>query len=84
MLRWKSANVSGLVRKYSRFVETNGGDYFDHDCRPIRPLSTAGKLPRMILPVTMAAQFMGRHPVIAAFAIRLKPWDQDIGRGGLK
>jgi hypothetical protein len=31
----KSAKVSGLVRKYSRFAETNGGDWFDHDCRPI-------------------------------------------------
>jgi integrase len=32
-LRWKSQKVSGLVRKYSRFLETIGGDWFDHDCR---------------------------------------------------
>ena len=33
-LEWKSQKVSGLVRKYSRFVETIGGDGFDQDCRP--------------------------------------------------
>jgi hypothetical protein len=33
-LSWKSPKVSGLVRKYSRFAETIGGDWFDHDCRP--------------------------------------------------
>ncbi len=26
--------VSGLVREYSRFAETIGGDRFDHHCRP--------------------------------------------------
>ena len=26
--------VSGLVREYSRFAETIGGGWFDHDCRP--------------------------------------------------
>ena len=33
ILRWKSPKVSGLVREYSRFAETIGGDWFDHDCR---------------------------------------------------
>ena len=33
-LRWKSPKVSGLLREYSRFAETIGGDWFDHDCRP--------------------------------------------------
>ena len=28
-LRWKSPKVSGLVREYSRFAETIGGDWFD-------------------------------------------------------
>jgi hypothetical protein len=32
-LRWRSPKVSGLVREYSRFAETIGGDWFDHDCR---------------------------------------------------
>jgi hypothetical protein len=32
-LRWKSPKVSGLVREYSRFAETIGGDNFHHDCR---------------------------------------------------
>jgi hypothetical protein len=32
--RWKSTKVSGLLREYSRFGETMGGDRFDHDCRP--------------------------------------------------
>jgi AAA domain len=31
ILRWK---VSGLVREYSRFAETIGGDWFDHNCSP--------------------------------------------------
>src|SRR6266480_4080077 len=26
--------VSGLICEYSRFAETIGGDWFDHDCRP--------------------------------------------------
>ena len=30
----KSPKVSGPVREYSRFAETIGGDWFDHDCRP--------------------------------------------------
>jgi hypothetical protein len=30
--RRKSAKVSGLDREYSRFAETIGGDWFDHDC----------------------------------------------------
>jgi hypothetical protein len=30
----KSPKVSGRIRKYSRFVETIGGDQFDHHCRP--------------------------------------------------
>jgi hypothetical protein len=34
IFRWKSPKVSGLVREYSRFAETIGGDRFDHDCRP--------------------------------------------------
>jgi hypothetical protein len=33
-LRSNSPKVSGLVREYSRFAETIGGDGFDHDCRP--------------------------------------------------
>jgi hypothetical protein len=33
-LRCKSPKVSGRVRKYSRFAETIGGDWFDHHCRP--------------------------------------------------
>ena len=33
-LRRKPPKVSGLLRKYSRFGETMGGDRFDHDCRP--------------------------------------------------
>jgi hypothetical protein len=33
-LEVESPKVSGLVREYSRFVETNAGDWFDHDCRP--------------------------------------------------
>jgi len=38
--RWrqKSAKVSGLLREYSRFGETLGGDRFDHDCLPILAL----------------------------------------------
>ena len=35
-LRWKSPKVSGLVRDYSRFAETIGGDWFDHHCRRLR------------------------------------------------
>jgi len=35
-LRRKSLKVSGLLRKYSRFAETLGGDWFDHDCRRSR------------------------------------------------
>src|SRR6266566_5073285 len=31
--RRKWLKVSGLVREYSRFAETIGGDGFDHDCR---------------------------------------------------
>ena len=34
VLRRKSRKVSGRVREYSRFAETIGGDWFDHDCRP--------------------------------------------------
>ncbi|MBI5323068.1 hypothetical protein [Bradyrhizobium sp.] len=33
-MRRKSPKVSGLVREYSRFAETIGGDRFDPDCRP--------------------------------------------------
>ena len=33
-LRRKLRKVFGLLREYSRFWETMGGDYFDHDCRP--------------------------------------------------
>ena len=33
-LRRKSLKVSGLVRKYSRFAETIGGDWFDYDLPP--------------------------------------------------
>jgi hypothetical protein len=33
-MRRKSPKVSGLVGEYSRFAETIGGDWFDHDCRP--------------------------------------------------
>ena len=34
----ESPKVSGLVREYSRFAETFGGDGFDHDCLPSVPL----------------------------------------------
>ena len=34
ILRWKLPKVSGLVREYSRFAETIGGDQFDHNCHP--------------------------------------------------
>jgi hypothetical protein len=33
-LRWKLRKVSGLLREYSRFEETVGGDGFDQDYRP--------------------------------------------------
>jgi len=39
ILRLKSPKVSGHVRGYSRFAETIGGDWFDHDCRPRAALS---------------------------------------------
>jgi hypothetical protein len=32
-LREKSPKVSTQIRKYSRFAETIGGDWFDHHCR---------------------------------------------------
>ena len=34
VFRWNSPKVSGLVAGYSRFAETIGGDWRDHDCRP--------------------------------------------------
>lgn len=34
IFRRKSPKVSGLLRKYSHFGGTMGGDQFDHDCRP--------------------------------------------------
>jgi hypothetical protein len=43
--RWKSPKVSSLVREYSRFAETIGGDRLDHDCR-----LNHGTQPRSALP----------------------------------
>jgi hypothetical protein len=40
-LEWKSPKISGLVREYSRFAETNGGDWYDHDCRPMNAVDFA-------------------------------------------
>ena len=33
-LRWKSPKVSALVREYSRFAETIGGDWFESQLPP--------------------------------------------------
>jgi hypothetical protein len=41
ILKWKSPKISGLVREYSRFAETNGGDWYDHDCRPMNAVDFA-------------------------------------------
>jgi hypothetical protein len=39
----ESLKVSGgLVRGYSRFVETIGGDWFDHDCRSMNAVDFTG------------------------------------------
>src|SRR6187397_2722630 len=54
-LRRKSPKVSGLLRKYSRFGETMGGDRFDHDCRPRGLVGSAVTSP----PLT-ATLFTGR------------------------
>jgi len=40
-MRQESPKVSGLVREYSRFAETFGGDGFDHDCRPTNAVEAA-------------------------------------------
>jgi hypothetical protein len=49
------AEISGLLRKYSRFGETMGGDRLDHDCRPRDLVGSAVPSP----PLT-ATLFTGR------------------------
>jgi len=51
-LRWDLPKVSGLVREYPRFAETIGGDWFDHDCRPMSAVGFGGnKVLRICLSV---------------------------------
>ena len=55
MLRWKSAKVSGLVRKYSRFAETNGR-------RPVRSRLPPDRT-RNSNPARSASQIWGAVPL---------------------
>ena len=51
-LRLKSPKVSSLLREYSRFRETVGGDGFDQDCRPRLGGRSCGRLRKRKFPRT--------------------------------